>query len=174
MSLRKVCLDFLTISIPNKKKAEIYTQTHTHPLTLTGTWHIEHYLTQVLTHKVMLHFFLFSSFCFQLLQHLKLQCNYFIVKVPKRFSRSFIIDQTRLSCFSGSVGLEFIIKHQLWSTLLLLFSPPLSVFSDLQITPKALVASLALRRTRWTKVPWVSSIRAKRRGTSHKKVRGVV
>lgn len=173
MSLRKVCLDFLTISIPNKKKSRnIHTNTHTHsPLQEPGTLNITSHRSW---HKVMLHFFLFSIFCFQLLQHLKLQCNYFIVKVPKRFSRSFIIDQTRLSCFSGSVGLEFIIKHQLWSTLLLLFSPPLSVFSDLQITPKALVASLALRRTRWTKVPWVSSIRAKRRGTSHKKVRGVV
>lgn len=34
MSLRKVCLDFLTISIPNKKKSRnIHTNTHTptHP-----------------------------------------------------------------------------------------------------------------------------------------------
>lgn len=51
MSLRKVCLDFLTISIPNKKKQK-YTHKHTHthsPLQEPGTlnitshrsWHIK-------------------------------------------------------------------------------------------------------------------------------------
>lgn len=39
--------------------------------------------------------------------------------------------------------------------------------------PRALEASLALRWTRWTRVPWASSIKAKQRGTNPRKVTAV-
>lgn len=45
MSLRKVCLDFLTISIPNKKKSRnIHTNTHTptHPYRNLAHWTLPH------------------------------------------------------------------------------------------------------------------------------------
>lgn len=57
-----------------------------------------------------------------------------------------------------------------WFFCLNFFSSPLGLW---QIMPRALEASLALRWTRWTRVPWASSIKAKRRGTNPRKVTAV-
>lgn len=57
-----------------------------------------------------------------------------------------------------------------WFFCLNFFSSPLGLW---QIMPRALEASLALRWTRWTRVPWASSIKAKRRGMNPRKVTAV-
>lgn len=54
------------------------------------------------------------------------------------------------------------------------FFLPCLAMDHWQTMQRASVASMALRRTRWTRAPWALSIRVKRRGTSPRKVSWVI